>query len=814
MAVTVTYPGVYIQELSSGVHTIVGVATAIGMFIGRTQQGEMLKPVRCLSLADFERNFSLDSTDSDLPRAVKLFFDNGGGDCYVVRIADGATPATVTMLDEAGQPSIQVTAKSAGVFGNDIRVAIDYNTPTPEGTFNLQVFRWAAGSGGVLQRTKLEFYTGLSMDPAHPRYFKDIVNLASSLITLDDVAATAPLANGTSISGFAISSRNNAIFQAQVAALLTATQNKFRLSVGGRPATLIDLSSVVAALPVASVAALETLLTNTINAQLQPGAKIKVVFLDGPAGPAGQDNATSRLLSIAGDVAAPGADVYIEPSSRDDLAGPMMLGSAQGGIEYFRFGVRRPAPNGVVFRTDFTASPNSYTNLGGIQQSAVNALRVAGVEIPLVAPNALQTSPGTVTSPRMYQSAAATNQNDGRDGIREKLALIATAINARRAADSTFKWAAEIWGHRLALVATGDVADLTTATLEAGFITPPYATVANVFGIAGQQPVQNTRYYVLGAPPPPPGAFYSGAVLGTPGTAPKPQHYEAAYAVVDREVDIFNLLVLPRDVGHTSALARSLWGPASNFCEQRRAFLLMDPPAEWTDHLLATNAAVGVNTLRVGLAKQYSALYFPNLLVREGEKEVVVGPSGAIAGLMARIDGTRGVWKAAAGIEADLRGIVGVQRRFSDAENGVMNPRAINTIRNFPNGIVSWGARTMDGDDGFGSEYKYSNIRRLANFIEESLYRGLKWAVFEPNDEPLWSQIRLNVGAFMHDLFRQGAFQGATARDAYFVRCDSTTTTQNDRNLGIVNVIVGFAPLKPAEFVILYLQQIAGQIQT
>ncbi|PYU99040.1 MAG: phage tail protein, partial [Acidobacteria bacterium] len=124
-----------------------------------------------------------------------------------------------------------------------------------------------------------------------------------------------------------------------------------------------------------------------------------------------------------------------------------------------------------------------------------------------------------------------------------------------------------------------------------------------------------------------------------------------------------------------------------------------------------------------------------------------------------------------------------------------------------------WGARTNDGDDDFASEYKYIPIRRLALYIEESLYRGLKWVVFEPNDEPLYSQIRLNVGAFMHNLFRQGAFQGQTPRDAYFVKCDRETTTQNDRNLGIVNIIVGFAPLKPAEFVILYLQQMAGQIE-
>jgi phage tail sheath protein FI len=184
-----------------------------------------------------------------------------------------------------------------------------------------------------------------------------------------------------------------------------------------------------------------------------------------------------------------------------------------------------------------------------------------------------------------------------------------------------------------------------------------------------------------------------------------------------------------------------------------------------------------------------------------------------MAGLCARIDGTRGVWKAPAGIEADLRGIVGLEHKFSDGEHGIMNPRAVNVLRVFPNGIVSFGARTMDGDDDFGSEYKYLPIRRLALYIETSLYRGIKWVVFEPNDEPLWSQIRLNVGAFMHDLFRKGAFQGATPKDAYFVKCDAETTTQSDRNLGIVNIWVGFAPLKPAEFVFLFLQQMAGQIQ-
>ena len=104
--------------------------------------------------------------------------------------------------------------------------------------------------------------------------------------------------------------------------------------------------------------------------------------------------------------------------------------------------------------------------------------------------------------------------------------------------------------------------------------------------------------------------------------------------------------------------------------------------------------------------------------------------------------------------------------------------------------------------------------RRTALFLEESLYRGLQFAVFEPNDEPLWAQIRLNVGAFMQNLFRQGAFQGRSPREAYLVKCDSETTIQNDIDRGIVNIVVGFAPLKPAEFVIIKIQQLAGQIET
>jgi phage tail sheath protein FI len=167
---------------------------------------------------------------------------------------------------------------------------------------------------------------------------------------------------------------------------------------------------------------------------------------------------------------------------------------------------------------------------------------------------------------------------------------------------------------------------------------------------------------------------------------------------------------------------------------------------------------------------------------------------------------TRGVWKAPAGITAGIGGIDGLELDINDAQNGQLNPVGINCLRNFPVvGPVVWGARTLRGADVLSDDYKYIPVRRLTLYIEESLYRGTKFAVFEPNDEALWSQLRLSIGAFMDGLYRQGAFYG------YTVACDRTTTTQADIDRGVVNVVVGFAPEKPAEFIVLQIQQQAGQ---
>jgi hypothetical protein len=280
------------------------------------------------------------------------------------------------------------------------------------------------------------------------------------------------------------------------------------------------------------------------------------------------------------------------------------------------------------------------------------------------------------------------------------------------------------------------------------------------------------------------------------------------------QTDLFNLLSVTPDI-RLGDVPDDVYSAALDYCVKRRAVLLVDPKIAWNTVAAAQTGVSGTNL--TGDRARNAATYFPRILqsdpLLEGQIDTFV-PSGVLAGVLARTDGQRGVWKAPAGIDASLNGVAGLQVEMTDPENGLLNPLGLNCLRTFPiYGRVAWGARTMRGADAAADEYKYLPVRRTALFIEESLYRGLKWVVFEPNDEPLWAQIRLNVGAFMNNLFRQGAFQGRTPREAYLVKCDRETTTQNDINLGIVNVLVGFAPLKPAEFVIIKIQQLAGQIQ-
>jgi phage tail sheath protein FI len=814
--VQVSYPGVYILEVPSGVHTITGVSTSIAAFFGRTNKGALNKPTRILSLADFERAFGRPHPQSDLADSVTQFFTNGGTDCYVVRLANGATRAAVTLRNLNNLDVLVATAKAEGIWANTVRLVVDYNTVNPTESFNLTVLQ--EENGAVVAS---ESFTGLVMDPLSPRYAPTFVSQTSDLIDLalaDALLAPAagplPTAGSfinnlaNSFAGYSLAMRPLGAGGAAVRDTLnglitpaapTAPKSSFEISVNNSPWVLVDLAGIA---PLANtLPAIRTAIRNTINTAVgavSPGTTVEVEFTNVAN--------VGNLMTITANN-GPQHSVRIRRASSNDLAAALMAGVEQGGIEATRFGNFRPAPSATVMTLGPVVTAGSVTglqDLAGRLQTDINAITVDG---RLVALPGLETVPGGA---RWFQNAAGASPNTGdNDGLREKLRLVAAAING--VVDLPYR--AEVWGYHLAILAKAATSGGTPTSPNA----MPAAALVTAPNDIGATFVRNTRQYTLGTGGTSP--FSTNGIAGNDGAAPTAADYlgnkaaQTGLYALD-PVDLFNLMILPGDAEVTEAVMAQVWGPASVYCASRRAFLIVDAPASWTDDGRAevVNDTALINDLRATVVKDYSAVFYPRLRYSSAGVLRHIGPAGAIAGLMARIDSTRGVWKAPAGIEADIRGVLGLEANLADMENGVLNKQGVNALRVFPSGIVNWGARTLAGQDDIGSEWKYIPIRRLALFLEESLYRGTKWVVFEPNDEPLWARIRQNINAFMMGLFRQGAFQGTTPDKAFFVKCDAETTTQADRNLGIVNILIGFAPLKPAEFVIIRIQQIAGDL--
>jgi hypothetical protein len=564
-----------------------------------------------------------------------------------------------------------------------------------------------------------------------------------------------------------------------------------RVSVDGSP--FVDIVIKLSEIP-ADPADLLTFLQDSIinNALVVVGATIKIELTPGPAG--------RQYLRFTSD--KDGGSVVFRSAAANDISGAMQLGLDRGGLEVDGHARRRPAPTGLFFRLgDFEGTPRvgALTSLSDQDQTAITQYN-------------LKDSAGThsftgVTLGPGGKIYAKTGAPDSLIHVKERLAILAGKINSDAASDPGFDWSAAVHGYRLVLTPNFGTPNTTATSFETG---PTH----NLGAAGGGMDKPNLRYFSLGATGDT-NNYQTTGNNGFDGSVPTTKDYTDAFAIIDRQVDLFNLLILPRAGGQTDPQREAVWGPASDFCLNRRAFLIVDPRSDGGDWATVNEVESDIESLRSGVVTDHAAISWPRLAVATNGTTKFIDASGAIAGLMARTDSNRGVWKAPAGIEASIRGIRGVQHAMSDPENGIINPEAVNAIRVFATGIVSWGARTMAGFDNSGNDdYKYVPVRRLALFMEESLYRGLKFAVFEPNDEPLWGQIRVAAGAFMNNLFRQGAFQGQKASDAYFVKVDSETTTQNDINLGIVNVVVGFAPLKPAEFVIITIQQKAGQVQT
>src|SRR5262245_15284832 len=738
---------------------------------------------------------------------VRQFFINGGQQAFITRVANGAKEADVALKDELSQKEVlKLTAKDAGAFGNAIRVEVDYDTPTPESSFNLRIFRLLPDGQGGFNEVGEEAFKNVNMNPDSGLFAVDVITQRSTLVTAVSGAGfndgTVKAFKGYALSGRLFDSGGGVDPNAEVKTALEdaidatgpgglgGTSGGFRISVDGNP--FVDVVINKSEIPTTAADILTFLQDAINNALLAVGASVNVALSNGPA--------NRRYLRFQSD--KEGGSVVFRSSTVSDISGAMQLGLDRGGFEVDGHSKRRPAPTGLFFRLGaFEGTPvvSALTSFADQDQTAITEY-----ELKDTAGTHSFTGVNLGTGGKMYEK---TGEADSLGHVKERLELFAAKINSDAAGAADFKWSASVQGFRLTL--TPDFGNANTKATS--FVTAPDYDLG---GSGHGMDDPNVRYFSLGAT----GIsndYQTKGHDGFDGAIPTSTDYSAAFEVIDREVDLFNLLILPRANGQTDAQRQAVWGAASNFCLNRRAFLIVDPRSDGGDWGTVNDVESEIEDLRRGLVTDHAAIYWPRLAVATNGTTKAIDPAGSIAGLMARTDANRGVWKAPAGIEADIRGIRGVEHAMSDPENGIINPEAVNAIRVFANGIVSWGARTMGGFDNSGNDdYKYVPVRRLALFIEESLYRGLKFAVFEPNDEPLWAQIRVAAGAFMNNLFRQGAFQGRKASDAYFVKVDSETTTQNDINLGIVNVIVGFAPLKPAEFVVITIQQKAGQVQT
>ena len=797
MATNFTYPGVYINERPSGLRAIPSAATSVALFIGMADQGPMRSPVRVQSLAEYQRAFGATSA-GEMADQVSQFFINGGGDAYVLRIASGDQQASVRLRNEGGSTAVmRVVARDSGKAGNNLRVVIDYATSSPERTFNLTVFRSRQKSDGTFERTDTERFADLSMDPLATRYFPNQINGVSKLITAEDLGAGAGAVRGVSISGAVVRAGGSGLVDLRDAIVQSA--RAFTVSVGQLP----PVKAVVDHNGIATGNVLDRI-RDAITGAISSAHSIAV-------------NITTQQVAFGGGsvlwIQSTNGPIVITPAASEDLASVLMLGEASGGLEIDNFAKVRPAPSGNFARLGSqTASLDApwIERLDDFAKAVRNNLarfEIADPGSSTLGYNGNVAISGTGAGTMVSGAVPGVSSAVGSLNIlRRALSEIALACSAAAGE----RWSVEVQGLRLAMRLRDEFnpASGADATFKTGTGTPIAAGYDLGAATKLMADGSNSTAYLLGNAG---GGFQTGQVAGFDGIKPGLPEYQAAFDIAETAIEIVNMLVLPRADGQTDTDRRAIWGAASASAARQRAILFVDPLSTWND--IAT-AEAGASTIKAGVDTRHSVVFWPQVLVPTptAPQGKPIDPSGSMAGLFARTDSRFGTWTAPAGLEATLTGVLGVSVQMNDPQNGRINPKALNAIRNYPSGITSWGARMMVGADDTGNmDDRYVNVRRMMLFIENSLYRGLRFATFKNNAEPLWASIRLAAGSFMNGLMLQDAFASRTKSQAYYVVCDETINPPDDVAKGIVKVLVGFAPNRPAEFVEVTVTQIVQQ---
>lgn len=866
------HPGVYVEEVSSGVKPVEGVGTSTAAFLGEAARGIPAQAHFLTSFAEYERALGslLPGERGLLGHAVAGFFAAGGKRAYVVRVlpANARKGQSDAVAGRGGTDALQFVAKGAGIWSSNVRIAIGESSNFKDDAFRVDVL-WS--EGGATRR--LEVFDDVRMDPSHEDYvgermktsrYVEVVDLFAKALDVATppslLAAEAPVLRSRVFGAtdkiaipdkkrFAISGWNvgmpdatpttepvevdgttvaavggpatatNGYFEltaSQLASLIAKAAKSFKVATGPT-LTRLEISGKTGTAPIVTITpptapnydlsgqklsitingrAAVTLAVPAANAAATTAAEIVKAINDAKLG------ITAATTAAPGGIAVTGA--------HDEIAAPTLAIASTPTAA--RMTVRIPTAPTV----NLTPPAGTTYDLGG-QTIALTVNGAAAVQVPITAATPAATT-GAELAKAINDAALGVTATAGANGAvtltgpfndAAAPALVAAA-NPTAARVTVAAGTAGVQGTG-GVVGPGpdkydglrlSISETITTTAPAVLRTLGFPATSR--GYAANSPANPALRPAVTAAAAPirvnGGEDGSGAVT-TADYIGDARERTGLHAL--DTVDV-NLVAIPgkNDIGYISA--------GITYCDRRGdCFFLADGPGSSTRgiEIKADEARNFVDSLPT--RSKNAAMFFPWIQVPDptgiGRNPTrFVAPSGHVAGIFARTDITRGVWKAPAGIEATVPNAVGLQAQLLDADQDLLNPASLNCLRQFPGvGIVSWGTRTLGADP----EWRYVPVRRMGLFLKESLRRGLQWAVFEPNDEELWGRIKINIEAFMMTLFRQGAFQGATPDEAFAVQCDRETNPQVNVDAGIVTAKVAFAPLKPAEFVVIEISQ-------
>ena len=782
------HPGVYIEEIPSGSKPIEGVATSVAAFVGKAIKGPVAEAKLIQSFDEYNNVYGDIASESDtMGLAVQAFYLNGGKSAYICRLAGtGSSAANFAVLGQGtvqggtgtktAKAVLKLSASSEGTWGN----AVFFRIVKPDQnalSFDLEIGHQDKGNF-----VRDEAFSGLSMRNDDVNYALAQVNGRSRYVQLaldesSDPADTDEQYQSAVLTGGTLDATNNSYYSSALTGPVSLIINLNNL--GSKLITLnpssftTPLAGTAHATDAASLAfeiqkAVRALSTEDAYQNFTCAFSTdKFVFTS----PEPADKAMKSTASVE--------------ITNGTLATLLRIDSAQTAV--------------LLGGTSFA---NTYftTNVTGTMNLTLNIDRHG---------------PATITLKAADLGLTGDNKSDG-EAVAIAITNAVKAFNPAIAAYKDFKceylFNATVANRRFRMIsgsASSRTSDLTVDSASLGGVLKLDAA-SSAITIAGRSVAQGSARVI---PLESLGLNSQGIALADgKENAPTANDFTDFYDKTLRKVRDVSILLVPGQFWADDGTGNPVLAASQAHCEATKSrVLLVDPPPS-----KELDQAATVNNLALP-SSTYTVLYYPWVKIANplyhaeknasASKTIEIAPSAFAAGMWSRIDGKRGVWKAPAGMEAGLVGVAGLKYKVEDVEQDQLNPLGINCFRNMSGGgYVIWGARTLATNAD--PEWRYVPVRRTAIMIEQSIYNGIQWAVFEPNDHRLWSSLRANIGNFMNGLFRAGAFQGEKSSDAYFVRCGlGDTMTQGDIDAGQVIVIVGFAPLKPAEFVIVRIQQ-------